>query len=191
MLFRGQDGVTGTRFTRLPETTENNKKTLDTRMWRTVIPKRWEANEESNTWSALIALREFSRHDARCSADPGRALRTSWVELMGLGVQRDQRQSVHRAMYWRGESCMEIELQRPAESSLCTQQSTDELLPAGKLPEGGRGTIQRDSGEHCQALTQARKRASSLVIHHSWRIHSSLVENRVEYLEEFYLGGIN
>lgn len=74
---------------------------------------------------------------------------------------------------------MEIKPQQPAASSLCTQPSTDELPPAGKLPEGGRGTIQRDSGEHCRALTQARIHASS---HHSdgKPRHSSLMENWVE-----------
>lgn len=91
MLFSGQAGVTGTRFTFLPKTTEKFfKKTLDTRKWRTVILKGRETNEESNKLSELIASREFSSHDTG-RGDPGRAPRTSWVHLMLLRVQGDQR----------------------------------------------------------------------------------------------------
>lgn len=157
MLFRVQAGVIGTRFTLLPKTTEKIfKRTLDTRKWRTVIPKGPETSEESNQLSELIASREFLSHDAGrgTQVEPRGLPEFSWCcwdsrETTGARSSQDANR--------RGESCTQTELQRPTEVPLRTQQISDELLPIQKLPKAEKGIVQKDYREQCLAVVQSQE----------------------------------
>ena len=73
-----KNGVTGTRFVLLPETTQIRK----------VIPERWEANKVSRL-SQLTAVREFIGLGTE-RKNLGRLLQIPWVEKIMVRIWRNE-----------------------------------------------------------------------------------------------------
>lgn len=186
MLFETQDGVTGTRFTPLPETTGAEKKRYW--KWRAVIPKRWETNESPPVAWANCLERVFRLwcRAGRTQVKPQDFL--SWVdgaERPGktkskkfTGKNAEEERAAWRLSY-RGLWMVPLSI----------QQITDELLPMRKLPMRlGKRSSKRIRGNSAMLSHSAMNSASS---HNSdWKTLWFVAHGKLgRGLEEFCLSG--
>lgn len=186
MIFRTQDGVTGTRFTPLPETTGGEKKRHW--KWRAVIPKRWETNEESPPVAWANCLETVFRLWCRAGetqVEPQDFL--SWVdgaESPGktkskkfTGQDTEEERAAWKLSY-RGLWMVPLSI----------QQIADELLPVRKLPMRlGKRSSKRIRGNSAMLSHSATNSASS---HNSdWKILWFVAHGKSGRGLEFCLSG--